>query len=97
MTDTTGTGNSGGVLLRMTQSLSDAWQAGAALDTNVIDMPAGAMREGISGKAVKLDIAWRLNESRQVGGEWRRLRYSDGNVRDAAGVWWKERWQIGGQ
>ncbi len=95
VTDATGTGNSGGILLRLSGRLSDAWQAGAALDTNVIDMPAGAMREGISGKALKIHLAWRLNESRQAGGEWQRLRYSDGNVRDAAGIWWKERWISG--
>lgn len=84
-----------GAALKLSRSLSDTWRAGVEVDTNVVDLPAAAMREGVQGKSLKLGLTWILNESRQAGGDSQRLRYSDGNVRDSVALWWKERWIAG--
>lgn len=80
-----------GVVLALTWNLSDNWQARAVVDTNVVDLPVAAMRNGLDGKSLKLGLTWSLNESRQAGGELSSLRFSDDNVRNIAQVWWRER------
>jgi len=95
VTKSTGALSVGGAALKLGRSLSDTWRAGVEVDTNVVDLPAAAMREGVQGKSLKLDLTWILNESRQAGGDLQRLRYSDGNVRDTVAFWWRERWIAG--
>lgn len=80
-----------GVALSLSWNLSDQWQARAALDTNMIDLPAQALLASLDGKSLKASLQWTQNESRQAGGELSTLRFSDGNVRNAAQVWWRER------
>ena len=84
-----------GLLLALSLELSDHWSGRAALDTNVIDLPAAAMRAGVTAESLKANLTWTLDESRKAGGELSRIRFSDGNERDAARFWWMERWISG--
>jgi biofilm PGA synthesis protein PgaA len=81
-----------GMMLTISRDLSDAWQARAALDTNVIDLPAAAVHDGVKAEALKLGLTWTLNEARQISGELSRTEFSDGNDRNAMHVSWQERW-----
>ncbi len=81
-----------GLTLAVSRDLSDAWQARAQLDTDVIDLPAAALRDGVRAEALKLGLTWTLNESRQISGELSRTTFSDGNDRNAMHLSWKERW-----
>ncbi|MEN3294296.1 MAG: biofilm synthesis protein PgaA [Burkholderiales bacterium] len=74
---------------------SDAWQGRIALDTNVNDLPAAAFRNGVTAKALKLNLSWALHESHKIGADLSRTRFSDSNVRDEARLWWTERWVSG--
>jgi biofilm PGA synthesis protein PgaA len=74
---------------------TDAWNARIAVDTNVNDLPAGAYRNGVTAKALKLNLTWALHESRKIGGDLSRTRFSDRNMRDEARLWWTERWMSG--
>jgi biofilm PGA synthesis protein PgaA len=87
--------NANGLVLAMTNSLSDAWHVHAVLDTNVNDMPAAAYRNGVTGKSLKTGLTWINHESRKAGGEVSRTRFSDENIRNAARLWWTERWISG--
>lgn len=84
-----------GLALALSVDLSDSWRARAALDTNINDLPAAALRDGVTADAVRLGLSWALNESRKAGIELGRMRFSDGNVRDTARAWWGERWISG--
>jgi biofilm PGA synthesis protein PgaA len=91
----TGAANANGLILAMTNSLSDAWHMHASLDTNVNDMPAAAYRNGVTGKSLKTGLTWINHESRKAGGELSHTRFSDENVRNAARLSWTERWISG--
>ena len=84
-----------GLVLALSLELSDHWSGRAALDTNVIDLPAAAMRAGVTAESMKAGLTWTLDESRKAGGELSRIRFSDGNEREAARLWWMERWISG--
>jgi biofilm PGA synthesis protein PgaA len=79
----------------LTLTPSDALSAQVTLDTNVNDLPAVAYRNNVTAKALKLNLAWASHESRKIGGDLSRARYSDQNVRDEARLWWTERWLSG--
>jgi biofilm PGA synthesis protein PgaA len=81
-----------GMALAISKDISDAWQAHALLDTNVIDLPAAALQDGVRAGSLKLGLTWTLNESRQISGELARTEFSDGNDRNAMRLAWKERW-----
>ncbi|MBI1890653.1 MAG: poly-beta-1,6 N-acetyl-D-glucosamine export porin PgaA [Burkholderiales bacterium] len=95
VTRNVGTNSAGGVALAMTWELSDRWRTRVALDTNTMDVPLAAVRDGVRGTSLKLALTWTLNESRQAGFEATGMRYSDGNDRNAMRVWWLERWISG--
>jgi biofilm PGA synthesis protein PgaA len=84
-----------GAALGVSWTPSDAWQGRVALDTNVNDLPAAAFRNGVTARALKLNLSWALHESRKLGGDLSRTRFSDRNVRDEARLWWTERWLSG--
>jgi biofilm PGA synthesis protein PgaA len=63
-----------------------------AFDTNVIDLPAAAMRDGIRARSLTLGSTWSMSESRQISGVLSRMEFSDGNDRNAIDLSWKERW-----
>lgn len=81
-----------GAAVALGVDLSDHWSGRAALDTNLIDLPAAAMRAGVTAEAMKANLTWSLDESRKAGGELSRIKFSDGNVREAMRFWWLERW-----
>lgn len=81
-----------GVALALAYDLSDYWHGRVSADTNVIDLPAAAIRNGVHAEALKLGLTWQMDESRKAGADIARLRFSDGNVRDTVRGWWMERW-----
>ncbi|MDB5772837.1 MAG: hmsH [Burkholderia sp.] len=90
-----GAANANGVALAMTKSLSDAWHVHAVLDTNLNDLPAAAFHNGVTAGALKTGVTWVRHESRKAGGELSQTRFSDENRRNAARLWWTERWISG--
>ncbi len=84
--------HSNGVILTLGWNISDAWQAGAAIDTNFIDLPAEALAQDISARQAQLNLNWSKNESRKIGGVLSSTRFSDSNVRNIATLTWMERW-----
>ncbi len=91
----TGAAGISGMVLALSRKLSDAWQLHAALDTNVNALPAAAYRNGVTGRLLTMGATWIYHESRKAGGELAALRFSDGNLRTAAHLWWSERWISG--
>lgn len=87
--------NSSGIALSMSWDISDAWRGQVALDTNINDLPAAALGSGVTAEGLKLGLTWSLNESRKAGGEIATTHFSDTNVRNAARIWWLERWVSG--
>ncbi|WP_165795086.1 poly-beta-1,6 N-acetyl-D-glucosamine export porin PgaA [Solimicrobium silvestre] len=81
-----------GIALAMSLTISDNWHTRAAVDTNIIDLPAAALNLGVTAKQETLEIDWSKNESRKAGGELSSTQFSDSNVRDFAHLWWQERW-----
>jgi hypothetical protein len=76
-------------------SLSDTWHVHTALDTNVNDLSSAAYRDGVRGRSLKAGATLITHESHKAGGEISRIRFSDENIRDAARLWWTERWMSG--
>jgi biofilm PGA synthesis protein PgaA len=89
------TASKNGAALGLTLDPSDAFHGRVTLDTNVNDLPAAAYRNNVTAKALKLNLTWSLHESRKIGGDLSRTRFSDENVRDEARLWWTERWVSG--
>ena len=81
-----------GLALALSSTLSDSWRIYASVDTNILDLPAAAMNEGVTAKQEKIGIDWSQNESRKAGAELSSTQFSDRNVRQAAYSWWMERW-----
>ncbi|MBS0308085.1 MAG: poly-beta-1,6 N-acetyl-D-glucosamine export porin PgaA [Proteobacteria bacterium] len=81
----------GGIGLALSWDLSDRWQARATLDTNVVDLPAAALSNGIQAKSMKLALNWHPHESRYASGELSAMRFSDGNQRHIGQFLWRER------
>jgi biofilm PGA synthesis protein PgaA len=89
------TASKNGAALGLTLAPSDAFHGRLTLDTNVNDLPAVAYRNNVTAKALKLNLTWSLHESRKIGGDLSRTRFSDENLRDEARLWWTERWVSG--
>lgn len=87
-----GAADRSGVAGSVTWSISDAWHAHAALDTNVNDLAAAAFQNGVTGRSLRTGLTWVADESRRIGGEVMRIRFSDDNTRHAARLQWTERW-----
>ncbi len=81
-----------GVTLGARWRASDYWRFAAELDTNSLDTPWKARATGVGAHALALSSTFVANESRSIEGRWQRMDFSDGNVRDALGVSWRERW-----
>lgn len=81
-----------GLALSAKRDWSDAWRTEVAIDTNVIDLPAAALQDGVRARSLKLGSSWTMNESRQISGALSRMEFSDGNDRNALDLSWKERW-----
>jgi biofilm PGA synthesis protein PgaA len=81
-----------GLALSANRDWSDNWRTRVAFDTNVIDLPAAAMRDGIRARSLTLGSTWSMSESRQISGALSRMEFSDGNDRNAIDLSWKERW-----
>ena len=84
-------GKTAGLGLKMTLDLSDQWHVSAAAETNVVDLPAAAIRDHLTADALKLAFSWTWNESRRANIELSTLRFSDGNTRQAVQLGWRER------
>jgi poly-beta-1,6 N-acetyl-D-glucosamine export porin PgaA len=84
--------NNDGLALTLTRHISDSWKWQALLDTNVVDLPAAALADGIRARELNLSVTWSQNEARSAGAEITQMRFSDGNTRVAPEVWWLERW-----
>lgn len=84
-----------GVGANLSVGWSDQWRSYVELDTNVNDLAAAAYRDGVTGRSLTVGTTWTKNESRTIGGELAQTRFSDDNRRDAARLWWNERWISG--
>lgn len=84
-----------GLAANISVGWSDQWRSYLEFDSNVNDLAAAAYRDGVTGRALTLGTTWAKNESRLFGGELAQTRFSDDNKRDAARLWWTERWISG--
>lgn len=71
--------------------LDDAWSLRAGLAGNDIDTSLQARRSGLHADSAMIAAAWTPNDLAAVDAQVKRLRYSDGNVRDQASVFARRR------
>ena len=81
-----------GAAVNLSWTISDNWHTRVSVDTNMINIPAVAMLEGITAQESKFQIDWTKNESRKAGIDLSSTHFSDDNVRNAIFTWWMERW-----
>ena len=84
-----------GAQVALNWTASDTWHEVLSLDTNVINLPAPALAEGLTAKQLDGRLDWSMNESHKAGAELSSMRFSDDNTRDMAGLWWMNRWISG--
>lgn len=82
---------------RVDYRASDAWRLSATYDGDSKELPwkARAMPFGaqaIGAREFGASVAHIVNESRRFDLQWRRLDFSDGNLRDGLDFGWRERW-----
>lgn len=65
-----------------TWRVNDAWRVGAALARNDVETSMQARRAGIDANSVSVAASWTPSDLMAVDGRIKRMRYSDGNVRD---------------
>ena len=75
--------------------LSDAWRISMSADTNLNTLAAAAIDAGITAKQITAGATWSANEARKAGVDVSLMRFSDGNRRPGARIWWNERWISG--
>lgn len=75
--------------------LSDAWRISLSADTNLNTLAAAAIDAGITAKQITAAASWSANEARKAGIDLLLMRFSDGNRRPGARLWWNERWISG--
>jgi len=84
-----------GVALTGAYRAGDQWRLSAGLDTNSANTPWRARRAGIGAREAEFGVGYVVNESRRFGLQYRHMDFSDGNLRQAIGVNWRERWITG--
>ncbi len=90
-----GNAASTGAAISVAAGRSDAWRASLSADTNLNTLAAAAINAGITAKQITAGTTWSANEARKVGAEISLVRFSDGNRRPGARLWWNERWMSG--
>ena len=84
-----------GIAMAASSVLSDAWQTNVSVDTNINTLAAAAFDAGITAKQIRASLTWSANEARKAGIDGSLIRFSDGNRRPGARLWWNERWISG--
>ena len=84
-----------GVAMTASSALSDAWQTSVSADTNINTLAAAAFDAGITARHIQASTTWSTNEARKAGIDLSLMRFSDGNRRPGARLWWNERWISG--
>ena len=84
-----------GVVLTLQHELSDAWQATASYDSDLNTLSAATYRAGITAAQWQTDLLWSASEAQRAGLELSGQRFSDGNHRATARLWWAQRWYSG--
>ncbi len=75
--------------------LSDAWRISLSADTNLNTLAAAAVDAGITSQQIATGVTWSASEARKVGMDASLMRFSEGNRRPGARLWWNERWISG--
>ena len=74
------------LLLSSETNLDDFWSLTALLDSNSVEVPLRARLEGIFGNQLQFGVNYRLSERLSFSANVTRLRMSDGNLRQGAGL-----------
>ncbi|WP_354446478.1 poly-beta-1,6 N-acetyl-D-glucosamine export porin PgaA [Ottowia thiooxydans] len=82
---------------RIAYRASDAWRLSASYDGDSKELPWKARvvplgAQSIGARDFGASVTYLLNESRRFDLQWRRLDFSDGNLRDSFDFGWRERW-----
>lgn len=82
---------------RVDYRASDAWRLSATYDGDSKELPWKARAvpfgaQAIGAREFGASAAYVVNESRRFDLQWRRLDFSDGNLRDGLDFGWRERW-----
>ncbi|WP_211231706.1 poly-beta-1,6 N-acetyl-D-glucosamine export porin PgaA [Ottowia thiooxydans] len=82
---------------RVAYRASDAWRLSASYDGDSKDLPwkARAVPTGaqsIGARDFGASVTYLRDESRRFDLQWRRLDFSDGNLRNSFDIGWRERW-----
>lgn len=73
----------------------DYWRIGASYALRTLDIPIAAVVVGVHADRAGLSLDYRSSESREIGAQADHEQFSDGNSRDEALVFWRERWIAG--
>ncbi|WGT62447.1 poly-beta-1,6 N-acetyl-D-glucosamine export porin PgaA [Variovorax paradoxus] len=77
---------------RIDYRAADAWRLSATFDGDSKELPWKARVAGIGARETGATIGHVVNEARRFDVQWRRLDFSDGNLRNALDLTWRERW-----
>jgi biofilm PGA synthesis protein PgaA len=74
---------------------NDYWRIGASYALRTLDIPIAAVVVGVHADRSALTLDYRASESREIGALADHEQFSDGNSRDEALIFWRERWVAG--
>lgn len=77
---------------RVDYRAADAWRLSANFDGDSKDLPWKARVAGIGARETGVAVSHVVNEARHFDLQWRRLDFSDGNLRNGLDFTWRERW-----
>lgn len=77
---------------RIDYRAGDAWRLSATFDGDSKELPWKARVAGIGARETGATISHVIDEARRFDLQWRRLDFSDGNLRNGLDFTWRERW-----
>jgi biofilm PGA synthesis protein PgaA len=80
------------VAARIDYRAADAWRLSATFDGDSKELPWKARVAGVGARETGTIISHVVDEGRRFDLQWRRLDFSDGNLRDGLDFTWRERW-----
>jgi len=77
---------------RVDYRAGDAWRLSASYDGDSKELPWKARVAGIGARESGASVGHVVDESRRFDLQWKRLDFSDGNLRNGLDFSWRERW-----
>lgn len=77
---------------RVDYRAGDAWRLSASYDGDSKELPWKARVAGIGARETGASVGYVVDESRRFDLQWKRLGFSDGNLRKGLDFSWRERW-----